>query len=185
VSVDLSERSNDLCGEKLTVVHQETRRLVVAVPTLQSLVLRAVAVFLVHESTGDGASASVHVLVSTPAGKVDIPIVQLQLDISCCVSKIPADEDSARVSVCSDCGNVKQLAAVILDAGKEDQSQFVSMLVDERCYPLGRDDVVVVWLDFEHRFCWVEAVEFDLRLDCVLQKLLVQETRLCEVHRLT
>ena len=101
-----------------------------AVPAFQRLVLRAIAVLLVHESTGDRASAGVHVLVSTPAGKVDVPVVQLQLDISGCVGEIPADEDSAGVGVGSDCGNVEQLAAVVLDAGEEDQSQLVGVLVD-------------------------------------------------------
>jgi hypothetical protein len=102
----------------------------VAVPAFQSLVLRAIAVLLVHESTGDGASTGVHVLVSTPAGKVNIPVVQLQLDVSGCVGEIPADENSAGVGVSGDCGNVEQLAAVVLDAGEEDQSQLVGVLVD-------------------------------------------------------
>jgi hypothetical protein len=122
----------------------------VAVPALQSFVLRAVAMLLVHESTGDGAGTGVHILVSTPAGKVDVPVVQLQLDVAGCVGEIPADQDSAGVGVGGDCGNVEQLAAVVLDTGKEDQSQLVGVLVDHGCYPLGRDGVVVVWLDFEH-----------------------------------
>ena len=77
-----------------------------AVPAFQRLVLRAIAVLLVHESTGDRASAGVHVLVSTPAGKVNAPVVQLQLDVSGCVGEIPADEDSAGVGVGGDCGVV-------------------------------------------------------------------------------
>ena len=101
-----------------------------AVPAFQRLVLRAIAVLLVHESTGDRASAGVHVLVSTPAGKVNAPVVQLQLDVSGCVGEIPADEDSAGVGVGGDCGNVEQLAAVVLDAWEENQSQLVGVLVD-------------------------------------------------------
>jgi hypothetical protein len=107
------------------------------IPSLQSLVLRAIAMLLVHESAGNGASARVHVLVGTPTCKVNIPVVQLQLDVSGCVGEIPADEDSAGVSVGGDCGNVEQLAAVVLDAGEEDQSQLVGVLVDQRCYSLG------------------------------------------------
>jgi hypothetical protein len=100
------------------------------VPALQRLVLRAVAVLFMHESTGDGAGTGVHVLVSTPAGKVNIPVVQLQLDVSGCMGEIPTDQNSARVGVGGNCGNVEQLAAVVLDAGKEDQSQLVGVLVD-------------------------------------------------------
>ena len=92
---------------ELTVVHQEARRLVVAVPALQGLVLRTVTMLLVHKSASNGTSTRIHVLVSTPAGKVDVPVVQLQLDISGCVGEIPADENSAGVGVGGDCGNVE------------------------------------------------------------------------------
>lgn len=135
---------------RLTVVHQEARRFVVAVPALQGLVLRTITVLLVYEGASDSTSTRVHVLVSTPACKVDIPIVKLQLYVSCCVRQIPADDNSAGVGMRCDCRDVQQLAAVVLNAGQKNQRELVSMLVDQRAYALGGNDVALVGLDFEH-----------------------------------
>jgi len=122
----------------------------VAVPALQGLVLRTVTVLLVYESASDCTGTRVHVLVSTPACKIDIPVVKLQLYVSCCVRQIPADGNSAGVGMCCDSRDVQQLAAVVLDAGQKNQRELVSMLVDQRANSLCGDKVALVGLNLEH-----------------------------------
>jgi hypothetical protein len=92
----------------------------VAVPAFQGLILRTITVLFVYEGSGDCASTGVHVLVGTPTRKVYIPVVKLQLHVSSRVREIPANDNSAGVSVRCDCGNVQQLATIILNAGQED-----------------------------------------------------------------
>ena len=108
-----------------------------AVPAFQRLVLRAIAVLLVHKSARDRAGTGVHILVSTPASEINIPVVQFQLDIAGRVREVPADEDAAGVGVGGDGGDVEELAAVVLDSGEEDQGQLVGVLVDEGGDALG------------------------------------------------
>lgn len=117
-------------GQRLTVVHGETHGFVPAVPPLETAVAVVVAVLAVHKGTGDGARAGVHVLVGAPAREVNVPVVQLELDVAGGVGEVPADGDAAGVSVGGDGGNVEELTAVVLDARQEDQGELVGVLVD-------------------------------------------------------
>lgn len=121
-----------------------------AVPALQSLVFRTVTVLLMHERASDSTSTRVHVFVSTPACKVDIPVVKLQLYVSCCVRQIPADGNSAGVGMCCDSRDVQQLTTVVLNAGQKNQRELVSMLVNQRADALCGDEVALIGLDLEH-----------------------------------
>ena len=121
-----------------------------AVPALQGLVLRAVAVLLVHKGSSNSTSTRVHVLVSTPACKVNIPIVKLQLYVSCCVRQIPTNDNSAGVGVGCDCGNVEQLATVVLNTRQQNQCELIGVLIDQGADTLCGNNVALVWFDLEH-----------------------------------
>ena len=56
---------------------------------------------LVHEETADNTGSTVHVLVVTPCGEVDVPVVQLQWHIAHSMRQIPADRDAVGVTVAS------------------------------------------------------------------------------------
>lgn len=120
------------------------------IPPLQSLVLLAVTMFLMDESTSDRTSTCIHILVGAPASKVDIPVVQLQLDISGSVSEVPPNNHAVGMSVCRNGGNVKKLAAVVLNTGEKDQGQFVGVLVDKGKNPGGGYNVALIRFDLEH-----------------------------------
>ena len=72
---------------------------------------------LVHEERTDRARSRVQILVITPHGEVDIPIMQLQLHISCCMRTIPTNLDSFGVGMSGYGGDVKILARIELDTG--------------------------------------------------------------------
>src|SRR5690242_16291887 len=100
------------CGLEV-VVHQKAGRLVVAVPALEADVVLVIAVFLVHESSSNRTSSGVHVLVSAPACKVNVPLMKLQFDVSSGVRKIPADSETVLVCVCCDGGDIEKLTGII------------------------------------------------------------------------
>lgn len=56
-----------------------------------------------------------------PDGEVDVPVVEVQWDISGGVGEIPADEQAERVCVGSDGADVEELPGVVLDAGEKDE----------------------------------------------------------------
>jgi len=71
----------------------------------------------VHEEAGDGARAGVHVLVIAPGGKVDVPFVELDVDVAYGVREVPANQDIFGVRVSGDGWDVEVLAGVVLNAG--------------------------------------------------------------------
>lgn len=110
-----------------TVVHLEAHRLVATPPATESWSVTFFAtgfflhvdgaVLFVHEEAGDGARAGVHVLVITPGGKVDVPFVELDVDVAYGVREVPANQDIFGVRVSGDSWDVEVLAGVVLNAG--------------------------------------------------------------------
>ena len=62
---------------------------------------------LVDEGASDGTGPGVDVLVRAPAGKVDVPVVQLELDVAGRVGEVPADDDAALLGVGRDARDVE------------------------------------------------------------------------------
>lgn len=48
-------------------------------------------VFLMHEQSRHSPRPAIYILVMTPNGKIDIPIMQLQLNVSNGMRTVPAD----------------------------------------------------------------------------------------------
>ena len=69
----------------------------------------------VDEQAADASGAAVKILVAAPSCEVDIPVVQLQRHVSCCVSKIPTNDYAFALCVGGDGGDVEELASVKLD----------------------------------------------------------------------
>ena len=77
--------------KELTGAHLESRLIAVAPPAIEFLETLQVKVLLVQEDSSDGSRAGVEVLVRTPSGKVNVPIVKLKFHVSDGMSKIPAN----------------------------------------------------------------------------------------------
>ena len=125
--------------------------------------------FLVNEKPGNGARASIDILVVAPCCKVDVPIVQLHIYIANRMGKVPSNIDAFGMRVLCDCLDVKVLAGVVLDTGKENQSCRIDVGVD------GGDDLGsgegvrgIQMFNDNHAFSRFEAVVADLGFDCVL-----------------
>lgn len=110
----------------LTIVHLEPRSLIPTVPASQampedrlptpSIRILNLAMPLMHKEPGDRAGPSIHVLVRTPGGEIDIPVMQLQGHIPRRVRQVPADGQALGVRVFGDPCDVEELAAVVLHA---------------------------------------------------------------------
>ena len=106
---------------RLTFAHFEPDRFVAAPPAAQSLsktivtcVLFDFAVFFVHKESGDGAGAGIYIFVVAPGSEVDVPVMELHVDVSNCMSQVPANFDAMRMSMGSNCFDVKVLSSVVL-----------------------------------------------------------------------
>lgn len=109
------------------------------------------AVALVHEEAGHGAGTGIAVLVRAPGGKVDVPVVQLDLDVAVGVCQVPAYRQTAVLRVLGDCGDIEELAGVVLDTRKKNKGGVIDVLVDVR-KDLFCGDLVcaLVWSDEDH-----------------------------------
>jgi len=87
-------------------------------------------VSLVNEAAAHGSWSGVEVFVGTPDGEIDIPVVELEGHVSCCVSEIPAYEDVVFLGVSGDGGKVEELASVELDSWEEEKCCGVCVRVD-------------------------------------------------------
>lgn len=99
----------------------------------QSIVSSAVVYFsvlLVHIDSTHRTGSCIAVLVRTPGGEIDIPLMHLQFDIAVCMGQIPADSQAALLGVLGDSGHVKQLPRVVLDARQENERCVTGVLVD-------------------------------------------------------
>ena len=77
-----------------TVGHIKAGDLVVAPPTGKTVAFKVSGVAFVDKDAGNASRSRVEVLVGTPAGEIDVPVVQLDRDISCRVSQVPSNNAS-------------------------------------------------------------------------------------------
>lgn len=159
------------------VGHVEADALVAAVPAGQTRAvgraLRVVdkvnlAVALVDKGSGGGSGPGVDVLVGAPAGKVDVPVVQLELDVARRVGEIPADDDASLLGVGGDARDVEQLARPVLDARQQDQGGRVGVGVDSGEHLFRGDQIVVIRLNLDHALLRIQSVPHNLALDGVV-----------------
>ena len=69
----------------------------------------------VDERSGNGSWPSVEVFIGTPSSKVNIPVVNLQGNISRGMREIPAGISTNVVRDGGDCGDVHEFTGVIVD----------------------------------------------------------------------
>lgn len=132
--------------------------------------IRAVMMFLVHKRARDRAGAGVEVLVRAPHRKVDVPVVQRQLDVADGVREVPPDGgDAAGAGVGRDARDVEQLARVVLDPRQEEQGGGVGVGVDGgEDLVRGEVEGVRVRVDLDEGGGRGEVVPLDLGGDGVL-----------------
>ena len=69
-------------------------------------------------------------LVRAPGSEVDSPVVQPQFHVADCVGEIPAHDAALLVSSLRDSFHVKQLAGIVLNSGKTNQGDRVTLIRD-------------------------------------------------------
>ena len=74
-----------------------------------------------HEQPPNAPRPTVQILVATPRGGVNTPVVQGQGGVADGVGEVPDDEDGVGARVGGDGGDVEELAGVVLDAGEQDE----------------------------------------------------------------
>lgn len=80
------------------------------------------AVVPMDENCTHNAGTGIHILVTAPDSKVDIPIVEFKVDVSGCVSTVPTYKDSPRMGKSSNFLHVEELAGVVLDSREKNKS---------------------------------------------------------------
>ena len=94
----------------------------------------------VYETPSNRPWTTIHVLICTPDGEVDIPVMELDGHVANSMSEIPANCDAFVLCVSGDLGHVEELAGVVLDSWEKEQSSIRSVSVDNG----------------EDMFCWYE-----------------------------
>jgi hypothetical protein len=92
------------------------------------------AMLLVYEESADDSWAAVHVLVIAPCREVDIPVVQLQWDVTGCMSEIPAYFYTQRLAVPCYELDVEGLSRVELYAREKDERGCRGVMGDDGEY---------------------------------------------------
>ncbi len=75
------------------------------------------------EGAGDRARSGVQVLVGAPAGRVDLPCVELERDVARRVRQVPEDDGARLVRRRRDSADVQQLPRQVVDAAEEDDGE--------------------------------------------------------------
>ena len=68
------------------------------------------------EQRADTAGSGVKILVTAPNSKVYVPVVQLELNVPGCMSKVPADGKTFGVRMGCDGFDIPVLASIVLNA---------------------------------------------------------------------
>ena len=76
----------------------------------------------VDEKSRYGTWPGVHIFVITPACEIHLPVMQMEINITSCVSEIPSNQDTFRLGVSGNSLDVEVLTSVILYAWEKDES---------------------------------------------------------------
>ncbi len=87
---------------------------------------------LVYEAAGNRAGAGIQILVGTPHGEIDAPVVQRQRQVADGMRQVETDDRTGSLSRACDAGAVEGLAGAVLHAGPQHQGQLRAELVDLR-----------------------------------------------------
>ena len=122
----------------------------------------------VDENRPDVARAGVQVLVGAPRGKVDIPVVQRQLDIARRVGQVESGDSACGVRSFGQPRHVEQLPCEIVDAAKEHQREFIGVFVYHSEDVFFTNQVFAIpRRHFDNCLVGIKAVEPCLRLEKV------------------
>src|SRR5262245_16042729 len=84
-----------------------------------------------NESTADGPGATVQIFVRTPRGKIDIPVMHLQLEIAGGMCKVKPNNTSFSMPCLGDRSHIEGLARVIVDGAEKNECDRVAFTVDQ------------------------------------------------------
>lgn len=100
------------------IIHIETRGFLASPPSGQGRCVLGIA--RVDEEAADGTWARVHVFVMAPGGEVDVPVVELKLDVASAVGEVPAYDYAPGLGVGSYSLDIKELTGIKLNARKQE-----------------------------------------------------------------
>src|SRR4051794_3650092 len=101
--------------------HKKSVIIPVTPPTRKTFYSFSIKILFIHENTTYTTRSGVHILVGTPAGKIDIPIMQAQRDISGSMGQIKTRNGSGCMCPFSDRLQIKKLAGIIIYTAKQYQ----------------------------------------------------------------
>src|SRR5215472_18422645 len=88
---------------------------------------------LVNKTCADSAGPGVEVFVAAPNGKISVPVVQLQAEISGGVRHIETNNTAPGMRGIRDAGTLEGLAGEIVDATEENESRSEERRVGKEC----------------------------------------------------
>src|SRR5215469_16621508 len=96
----------------------KTRGCIVPPPTCQPGQIKILPVLLVDEAPCHSAWTGVEILIATPHGEIDLPVVKMHGHVAGCVGEVPTDQATLTVGSGGDAWHVKPLARDEIDATK-------------------------------------------------------------------
>src|SRR6476620_7594882 len=99
---------------------------------------------LVNERTGDRSGAGIQIFVRTPNSKVDIPVMQMQLEISGGVCEIETPRRSGFVSGLGDRRHVERLTGVIIHTAEQHECDLICVTFDRFDYVFGTKSLFAI-----------------------------------------
>src|SRR5690606_26668490 len=113
-----------------TFCHFETALFFVAPPACQPECFGVVCVMRVNEDSADAPRSGIEILIRTPAGKVDTPVVELERHITYSVCQVETGISSHPVSGIGNPFQIKKLTGVIIHATQRHHSKAVTRLLN-------------------------------------------------------
>src|SRR5262249_42125338 len=110
-----------------------------------------------HETTADRSRSRVEILVTTPHGKIDLPVVQTQLDVAGGVGQIKGEYAALPPSCFRQTRNVEILAGQEIHAAQQYHGDLATAL-DQHCL-----DVLAPPFDQQQSLTRLKAVMAQLR----------------------
>ena len=143
--------------------HLEALDLVVAPPPGEARQVFGV-VFLVHEGTRDRAWTAVQVFVAAPSGEIDVPIVQMHVQVACGVRQVEAGDRPDTMRGLGDDVHLEGLAREEVHAAEVNERQFITQFLDPGFDVLGAQGVFIRTRLHLHQFgLRVQSMPLDLR----------------------
>ena len=125
--------------------------------------------FLVNKYSGGISRTTIHIFITAPGGKINLPVVKIKLNVTRRMRQVPTYSNPLATGSFGNSLHIKNLTVVIVHATEKDEGQLISNTVYGFKNILSSPEVLSFpFPNLNNGICRIKAVKFNLAIDHIL-----------------